>query len=156
MERTAWLFRRRHASWQRIGIAPSKFGAAAATAGHSAYQPPFWGRDEPDTRGVSRPGGLGHSVEGEFDRLAVGIRDVHSPLRGSALSSAFLQPSKNLATSDMCAGPAYSYQYYAFSPSKGHEPPARSAHSPVSQQIGTMSCLVCIMGYNTSIALCCE
>ncbi|KAH0527766.1 hypothetical protein TsFJ059_002712 [Trichoderma semiorbis] len=70
----------------------------------------------------------------------------HSPLRGSALSSAFLQPSKNLATSDMCAGPAYSYQYYAFSPSKGHEPPARSARSPVSQQIGTMYCLVCITG----------
>ncbi|KAK0762818.1 LOW QUALITY PROTEIN: hypothetical protein N5P37_001327, partial [Trichoderma harzianum] len=33
MERTAWLFRRRHASWQRIGIAPSKFGALMRRSG---------------------------------------------------------------------------------------------------------------------------
>ncbi|EHK16529.1 uncharacterized protein TRIVIDRAFT_206138 [Trichoderma virens Gv29-8] len=169
MEKTAQLLKRRHASWQRIGIAPTKFGAsgrcggaAAATAGLSAYQQPLWGRDEPDTRGVSRPGGLDHSVEGEvhslsrsrrhrFDRLATGIRDVHSPLRGSALSSAVLQPLKELATSDMRAGPAYLFSFPQV-PAKGDE---RHTPSLVSQQMGAMSCLICIMGYNADITVLC-
>ncbi|KAL7928452.1 hypothetical protein V8C35DRAFT_242033 [Trichoderma chlorosporum] len=60
--------------------------------GHTAYQSPLWGPDEPDTRGVSRPGRPGPLTQWRAMCIAcldqggtsltgwrVGIRDVLSP-----------------------------------------------------------------------------